>query len=283
MPGSQTSVFSYYSNRSGADVSRGRYEPPATHRRGLQRLRHAPTVIALVVIAGSLIYTSLLNTKPRVMVVSSNSDASFQRPTDIYEVFITKELSRSPWHKSKLTFNGNKVTQNIQKQFPEVARAVVTVPIIGHRPVVHIAVARPAFVLATTSGAYYMSNQGVPLVRVSDVESPLPNMTMVSDETGLPVKVGEQALPVDTVLFISDVIAHMNAMNEPVASITLPLEANELRIRLPDKPYYVRFNTQNDARVQVGTLLAVVNRLQGSGEVPQEYIDVRVEERAYYK
>ena len=131
--------------------------------------------------------------------------------------------------------------------------------------------------------AYYISAEGKPLVRVTEVANPLSNMTTVSDESNLPITIGKQVLPTDTVSFITSVIAQLKATHTSIQSVSLPLEANELQVRIVGQPYAVRFNTQEDARLQTGTYLAVKKRLEGSGDIPKEYIDVRVPERAYYK
>lgn len=282
-PSSNAPVFSYYSSRSAGDAERGRYEPPKTHRRGLERLKHLPTTLALIAIVGCVFYASLLDSRPRILIAASTTGKPLQRPSKVYEEYITKQLNSSVMNKSKLTFDSNSVTQSLQKQFPEVANAIVTIPIVGHRPVVHIAVSSPAFILGTSSGAYYISADGKPLVRVSEVANPLSNIVTVTDETNLPVTIGKQILPTDTVTFISAVIKQLQATNTPIQSITLPLEANELQVRVVGEPYAVRYNTLGDPRVETGTFLAVKKRLEGTKDAPKEYIDVRVEERAYYK
>lgn len=276
-------VFSYHSSRSGGETARGRYEPAANDRRGLGRLRHLPTTLAIIVIVGCLFYASLLDNKPRVMVSASSTGKPLQRPTKVYESYINQQLAGSFMNRSKLTFNGEPIVTNLHKQFPEVANAIIAIPLVGHRPVVHIAVASPAFILGSSSGAYYISTNGKPLVKVSEVENPLSNILTVTDETNLPITIGQQILPTDTVAFITAVTRQLKAANTPVQSVTLPLEVNELQVRVIGQPYAIRYNTLGDARLQTGTFLAVKNRLEGSREVPKEYIDVRVEERAYYK
>lgn len=277
-------VFSYHSNRSGAESARGRYEEPAGRLSdSTGRFRHLPTTLAIIVIIGSLLYTSVLDSNPRVMVAASSSGKSLQRPTGVYQEYIQGQLQDSIWNKNKLTLNTQPIVTDLQKQFPEVANAIITVPFLGHRPVVRIAVSSPAFVLATQKGSYYVSNTGVPLVRVSDVQHQLANLPTVTDETGLPVSVGTQILPTDTVEFISTVLQQLEASQTPVESVILPLSANELHIRIKNQPYVVRFNTNGNGEIQAGTFLAVKKRLEGSGDIPKEYIDVRVDERAYYK
>ena len=276
-------VFSYHSSRSGSDVSRARYEPPASERRGLERLKHAPTAIAIIVIVGSVIYASLLNNNPRLMIAASETGKPLQRSNQVYEDYISRQLNKSVLNKSKLTIDTKPLEESLRRQFPEVANAAITLPLLGHRPIVSIAVSSPAFILATSGGAYYISADGTPLVRVADVANPLKDIATVSDETGLPVTVGKQVLPSETVEFISTVLAQLEATNTEVTAVTLPLEANELRLQLSNQPYVVRLNTLEDAKTQVGTLLAVKGRLEGNRDIPKEYIDVRVVERAYYK
>ena len=276
-------VFSYHSSRSGSETARARYEAPPTHKRGLERLKHIPTVLALVVIVICVVYASLLDSKPRVMVSASTTGKSLQRPNKVYEDFITNTLKQSIFNKSKLTFDSSTIVSDLQKQYPEVANAIVTVPLLGHRPVVRIAVSSPAFILATSSGAYYISAEGQPLVRVADVQHQLANIVTVTDEANVPVTVGKQVLPSATVSFIRNTIDQLSATNNTVQTITLPLAANEVQVQIVGQPYLVRFNTLEDARTQVGTYLAVKKRLEGSGQIPKEYIDVRVVERAYYK
>ncbi len=281
--GQPASVFSYYSNRSAPDVSRARYEPPSTHKRGLERLKHTPTLLAGIAIIVSLIYASVLSNQPRIQLYASESGRSLQRSEDVYSDFIAKKLSSSVFNKSKLTFSSQSLIEALEREFPEVDSAIVTLPLVGHKPIVRIAVSNPAFILATSQGAYYVNDKGVPLVRVSDVQEQPKNVSVVTDEAGLPIKVGKQVLTTDTVDFISQLLEQLNATKTAYESVTLPLEANEVQVRLTGRPYIVRFNSTQEARIQVGTLIAVKERLEGKGEAPKEYIDVRVEERAYYK
>lgn len=279
----RTNVFSYHSNRSAPDSARGRYEVPADKRAGFERLKHMPTLIAGIVIVGTLLYASLVSSQPRVQVLASDAGQSLQRPNGTYAEFITKQLGGSAFNKSKLTFDAEPLVAALQKEFPEVDTAIVTLPLIGHRPIVKIAVSSPAFVLATSHGAYYVSDKGMPLVKVSDVAKQPRGVPTVTDETNLPIEPGKQVLPSDTVMFIAQLLAYLSSTKTPYDTVTLPLEANEVRVRPTGASYYVRFNVSGNARVQVGTYLATQHRLEEGRDHPKEYIDVRVEERAYYK
>jgi hypothetical protein len=47
--------------------------------------------------------------------------------------------------------------------------------------------------------------------------------------------------------------------------------------------YFVKFNLHGDAREEAGSYLAVKDYLASNQKTPGEYVDVRVENRAYYK
>lgn len=276
-------VFSYHQNRSASDAQRARYDPPAASRTGLDRLKHIPTMLAVVVIVGCLLYASVLDSTPRVSIAVSENGKTLQRPADTYSNYISSQLDGSIFNKSKLTFNSQSLTAALTGHFPEIDSAVVTLPLLGHKPVVRLAITSPAFVLASQSGAYYISSQGVPLVKVSEVADSVTDLATISDQTNLPITVGTQVLPEATVTFIREVIQQLEATETSFESVVLPVEANEIQVRPTGKPYVIRFNSLEDARTQVGTYRAVQQRLEGSGVAPAEYIDVRVAERAYYK
>lgn len=279
----QAAVFSYYQSRSTPESSRGRYEPPATHARGLNRLKHIPTALALVVIFLCVGYASMLSATPRVIVTATESGKGLQQPDTVYASFMETAFRQSLMNRSKLSFNGLPAVEALRQKYPEVSNAIVTVPLIGHRPVVRIAVSSPAFVLSSTSGSFYVSDKGIPLVSVKDVEKPLTDIVTIADESNIPISVGKQVLPQDTVAYIQTLLQQLQTTNTAFDTITLPLAANEVQVQLTGKPYYVRFNTLEDPQVQVGTLRAVQNRFEKTGETPQTYIDLRVAERAYYK
>jgi len=54
-------------------------------------------------------------------------------------------------------------------------------------------------------------------------------------------------------------------------------------VKVKGVPYNVKFNLMGDARAEAGTYLAVKQRLEAGHVTPGSYIDVRVDERAYYK
>jgi uncharacterized Ntn-hydrolase superfamily protein len=56
-----------------------------------------------------------------------------------------------------------------------------------------------------------------------------------------------------------------------------------LHLRIEGKAYLVKFNLRGDAREEAGAFLAVKQHLERAGKTPEQYIDVRVDNKTYYR
>jgi hypothetical protein len=115
----------------------------------------------------------------------------------------------------------------------------------------------------------------------STAQSKLPQ---VVDQSGLQVKLNQQALTSADVSFIQTVVAQLAARKVTVSSLVLPASSNELDARIAGQTHFVKFNLHdNDARQQAGAYLATIAQLKRKNTPPSQYIDVRVPGRAYYQ
>lgn len=277
-------VFSYYAKRSPSDDVQ--IEQPAANKSRilLSWLRHAPSFVALAVVAVCLIFCSTLSTTPKIQVVGRPTDRTLIRGIAAYQGDIQAVLERSITNRSKLLIDTNKVAQELGEEFPELGDISVVLPLVSRRPIVQVRPAAPALVLGSGSGAFIIDQEGRAVVKADEVESSVKDaLPVVSDESGLPVEPGKNALPKETVDFITTVTLQLGLQNIPVQSLTLPATANELHLRIKDKPYFVKFDVRGQGRQQAGTFLAVKEQLEKDRKVPAEYIDVRVPEKAFYR
>jgi hypothetical protein len=272
-------VFSYYANRSRTDTARGRNEVPTT--RSIKRqslLANLPSILATIVIVLALLYTTTLSTSPKIVIRATNTAST--RATSEYQAYAAQLLQASVFNLSKLTINTDGVALQMQRRFPEFQQVSVTVPVLGRQPVITAIPTEPTFVVRDgTSQAFYVSNDGRVIMKAANAAS----LPVVLDQSGFGIELGKQVLTKDNVAFLSEVIRQLKAKDVSIADMTLPPVANELHVRIDGKPYYIKFNMTGDARQQAGTFLAVKQELEGDKVTPKEYIDVRVDERAYYK
>lgn len=283
--------FSYRASRSDQEYNTGRTIPRD------QDVRRRELVVRFwrqrlgVLLGGLLIIFCVfdilhLSPNPKVNVLSPTASQTFLRDSSVYQQAASKLLGSSLLNSNKITVDTSGVQKKLQHQFPELADVTITLPLISHRPVVYLSPVAPGMILNSGGDTYVLSNSGVALLTASQVTAATKqNLPIVTDQTNHQVKLGTEALSSSDISFIKTVVGELKAKSIDVNSLTLPPAAYELDVHLNGAPYYVKFNMHDatGARQQAGTFLAVHDRLQQQGITPGEYIDVRLDGRAYYK
>ena len=290
----QNRTFSYYAARSQADFNTGReaaQDKPPLRRlpTRFQRLRkHSGWLAGLVVFFGLVVYQLQLSTMPKVVSLASSSDVPFLQDSKVYQAAASAMFSESAANRNKLTVNASGIASRLQKRFPELQSVSVSLPVLGSTPTVYIRPAEPAMVLAATNGTFIVGENGRALAEATaGTNLSRLHIPSVTDQSGLGVKVGEQVLPRSATSFISTVSGQLNQQKITVQSMTLPAAAGELDVYISGKPYFAKFNVEkasaDNALQQVGTLIALLKQLDKQGKAPTQYVDVRLDGRAYYK
>ena len=244
----------------------------------------------LVILGVVLITIYLLSLSPRPVLRSVGGEGvMFLQVHDskTYAAAVQDELSSSLWNRSKLTIKPADIKANLEQKFPELESVTVVIPFLGIKPIVYIEPAQPALVLAATNGSYVLNQDGKVLIMQSNLPPSvdLKNVPVVTDQSSLKATLNKQALTKNDINFIRVVLAQLNAKQIKYDSILLPASANEMDVHITGQPYHVKFNLHNykTGREQAGTFMATLQELTRQNIVPSEYIDVRLERRAYYK
>lgn len=275
-------VFSYYANRSTDTAPTGRagQKPLRTAK---PRWHYIPSMLAALALIISLGYILRLDTNPKISLAGSTNGLSL-RTTNTYQQAARSVLNRSWFNRNKLTVDTGSVERQLKQQFPELEDIAVTLPLLGHRPVIRIAVVQPAILLVSNGNLAVIAGNGQAVASGPSLNgAALKTLPRVQDDSGLRVQVGGSALPAAQVSFIQGLVAQLNAQKISVQSLTLPAAANQVDVRLQGQPYFLKFNTTLDARQQVGAFLATKQKLDSEHITPAEYIDFRVEEKVFYK
>lgn len=287
--GKSAPVFSYYSSRSNQEMP-GRARNMASDDTVKKRqgkvwwIGYLPAIISIAVVIISCIYATTLTTKPRIHITTIDGKPAVLQDIKVYESAAQKILERSVLNRSKLTIDTDKAAKEIQNKFPELGDIIITVPLIGRHPLIDAQPAVPAMVLSGKGGAFVIDVNGRPVLKASELKSSIKDkLPVVTDDSGSEIQIGKQLLPTDLVEFINKIDSYLKDKQVKVKFYSLPALANELHVHLEGTPYIVKCNTETDARLQVGTYLAINDKLKADGITPAEYIDVRIEERAYYR
>lgn len=273
-------AFSYYGNRvSGTGPAAGIKKKV---KRSL-KWQYLPSYIALAVILGSLVYASGLDMKPRVEL-AENTSTVLLRPTDSYQQAAERQLKRSVFNRSKLLINTKSIEAALMTEFPELKTVGLTIPLTNRQPILKLKSVEPRLMLITTSGRFVIDERGRAVAKVdTDEMAAALNLPPFQDQSGLAVSLGEVTLASREVAFISELTYQLRNKAADVESMVLPPLLNEVHLGIKNQPYYVKFNMLGDARLQAGTFIAAKARLESQGIKPAEYIDVRVDEKVFYK
>lgn len=296
--GGATPVFSYHAQSGRSEPSGGRRairlpwasSTPAkpSLRRDSRRTPRRIAAIAGIVLVVALALNSLFLARNPAIVVHETADGKqlLLRTREAYQEAAQAVLSGSLANTNKITVDTGNIANELQKQFPELSHVSVVLPFIGRQPVVHIQTAQPVLVLTSsqTGGVFLLDESGRAMIDAAKVPASVKEqLPVIQDQSGLPIAVGDSALPSDDITFITEVIGQLLAKNIRVSSMVLPVGAGELDVRIEGAPYTVKFNLHGDARVGAGAFLAVKQQLERENKTPGSYIDVRVDNKAYYR
>lgn len=286
---SKAPVFSYYSNRHNSSDYRGARSESDTLVRTKGRkspwwLGYLPSIIALGVVSASALYVTTLATNPRIDITDAQGRLVVLQETKVYEQAAEALLKQSVLNRSKLFINTDEVARKLRSEFPELGETVVTIPLIGRKPIIKVRPATPAMLIASSGETYVIGEDGTAILKSSQLVSSIRDrLPIVTDFSGTDIRLGKQIVTTDLVMFMGQIEKHLSAKKITVGAYTLPTVANELHFQPAGEGYIVKLNTEIDARQQIGTYLAVRDKLLAENTLPAEYIDVRIEERAYYK
>lgn len=282
-------VFSYHANRSVRETSQQREalpkltEPPKRKPRvtWLARTRTLAALVGIILIAGLMLQ---LDSSAKVVPLSASSGSDvFLRDQHIYSVAAQKEFS-SLLNSNKLTVDTGKIASDLRQQFPELKAISISLPIIGDKPVVYIQPAIPKIILSGKNGMFVLDADGRALISGSQaVRLQQLGLAVVTDQSGLSLDAGRIVLPGNAVSFITEVIGQLQTKGLKPSSLVLPQGTNELYVTINGAGYQIKFNLHGDARAEAGTFLATKQFLDGQHKTPSQYVDVRVDDKAYYK
>lgn len=128
-----------------------------------------------------------------------------------------------------------------------------------------------------TGGVNYLLDLDGTIIGPSDVSLPT-----VVDSTNLPVKPGDRVAPTQFVDFAARLADLLKQKKLGVVEMRVPDTTSELYIKVT-KGYVVKFDTERGAEAEVNDLEKVLATLAQLNKTPAEYIDLRIEGKAYYR
>jgi hypothetical protein len=232
----------------------------------------------------SLINILMVSPKPNIVLLDKNRVGYLHSVSD-YQQAARKLFGDSFANNNKITINTNAISAALEKEFPELSAVTIKLPLIDHNPIVYLEPNEPLLALLMNDGSIYaIDSAGLALGAINNAEASLLHLIVVQNEGTITIHSGQPVLPSSTVSFIQTIVYQLGQKQITIAKLTIPAAENELDMYLTGQNYYVKFNLADNSPLQeAGTFLAVRQNLQQQGITPSQYIDVRVDSRAYYK
>lgn len=294
-PQSGPQPFSYRSLRSEATAPLGRHQSLPTTKAARsgkfvvwarfwgQRIGFVVGALALLV---CLVELLALSANVKIAPADPDSQPYLLHNTASYAQTANQLFADSFANRNKITVNTDEIAGKLRAEFPELSDVSITLPLIGHRPIVYVQANRPALILIEGGQRLLLSQDGRVEARVDQVSSSAAQgLPVVLDQSNLlPRADGTTVLSVAEVSFIRTILFELQHGGVKPGTLSLPAAAQELDVSITDQPFVVKFNMQSDTgRQQAGTFLATWQYLRQHHIVPNKYVDVRVDGQAYYK
>lgn len=281
--GGRTPVYSYHSLRNAQtnEPRAGTNLEPDKPRRSV-KLQLYIRRLTFAVLVGVLLFGLWLRPDPQVTLL--NQPGTITRADTSYREGVERIWRQRLLNQSKVTIQTNRLSAEIEQQFPEIESAKVELPLMGRLSNVVITPGTPALILVTQKGGFYINSSGKAMARVDQVTgNTLGSITAVRDDSGLIPEPGKQALPRQTMLIILQVIELSDSAKLPLETVTLPQTPNQLDITIKGSSYVVKLSLEQDPRQGIGALMALRDKFVSDNINPTQYIDLRVPDKAFYK
>lgn len=268
-------TFSYYAGEKTDNLELRSRKIAKT--KAISKISKLPKLLLGGVILLSIVFSTTLSTSPLVRFSSQNRP--YRADAD-YQSIINTTLSRHWQNNFKIGFNTSTAEAEIKQALPEVSTINFGLPIIGRRPTISLGLRQPVLQLTTASNVFVVDKFGVAIVPANNLlSSSLESLPKVQDKSGLKVVAGGQVLTAETVSFITGFVGQLKAKQLAVETISLQPNGYEVDFKLKDIPFILKTDSAGDARLQAGAFLAA----RDNNIRPGEYMDLRVEEKLFYK
>jgi cell division septal protein FtsQ len=231
------------------------------------RLRVIALVAIIILFVWGVWHLFEINT---VTVIASSGQQAIQA-----EVF--KLVHGSIGQGNLLTINPSSLQSNLQQEDPSVRSVEIRRQWL-HGIVVTVGINNPGLGWSSNNEGYLLDMNGT-------VIGPLPSgntLTVVTDDSNLPVSVGQQVVPPDFVSFVQQLVPQLSAMGIGVQGLDVVQTTYDLTVKT-NKGYKLVFDTTREASAEVADLKSVEAVLVSQKKTPTQYIDLRIAGKAYYQ
>jgi hypothetical protein len=201
-----------------------------------------------------------------------------------YEKIASSLISKNSFFNQSWSLDKERYKNDIKAEFPEVSAVNVKsrIPFSGKIQLI-FSFRQPLFVWKDSGGEVRFIDKSGVVFNKNLTKVNGDKLITILDDSGLVFKSGSTALSQKTTEIIGDLPAQLKSLYPAgISKVTIPVSVREIRVFPKNKNYYIKFSTERELNSQVGELTTLMKYLNNKDTVKQ-YIDVRLEKKAYYK
>lgn len=248
------------------------------------RVKRRVIVVAVTLLLASALYQNSV----RSVQLESNASSKMQTTLKAeYEqaaltTYQQHTMLSQPWLADYAA-----MTTSLQEKYPEIERIQVASKLFNPKLQVTARFRTPAFTWRDARGGQqFVDKNGVLFSRNLDAHVPDGTLIAIEDQSGVVLEEGSTVLTQNLMQFVGQLhnkLQPLYAEGNGVEQVVVPRSTREVRIKVANNPYSIKFNTTRDVNEQVGELKVILDHLRANGITPAEYIDLRVAHKAFYK
>lgn len=212
-------------------------------------------------------------------------DISIQTPdmksynsSNKYVVTLNEYYSAHPTERFRFFLNNNDLKQFFLQKAPEVKNIRIEGDFLA-RSAVKLTFRQPVAQWSSGGKVYFVDDGGVTFEQ-NYFDAPA---VVVRDESGLPTRGGQEVINRQFLSFLGQAVSAFAQYKIKVSEATLPASTvRQVWFKVEGRATQVRMTVDRAAQSQVKQAVITLEYLGKAGNTP-EYIDVRVDQRSFYK
>ncbi len=242
-----------------------------------RHLRHyAKPVLYLLIVLGFtyLLFGSGLFDVHHIKVVGAKTI-----PAQSISDSLNKALDSSLFGRNIIILSTDKLAKQLMDQDKQLGEVKIGRDFINGL-IVTIVEETPSLGWQSGSSVFVLSSDGR---AINSVEKAGSNMPIVVDSANIPVKTGQKVVPAGFIDFVQTITRGLRTQKIDFVQLSVPAESiGELYVQTR-VGYMIKFDTARDGAAQLNNLKAVLASLSTQKKSPAEYIDLRIEDKVFYK
>lgn len=275
----KTLTGSRSSSVHSAGEDRAQLQSDRTHMHRLVdvRRRVITTLVSSVLVALSLYFLlSQFTANTQISVIGQPMTNEITRR---YDPIIQSYFSKHPVERLRFFINKEDFTNFVHAKAPEVMEVSIAGGSEFASSSIEFRMRHPIASWKIGSTTEFVDANGVAFQYNYFSE---PDVTVV-DKSGVPVRSGGAVASRHFLGFVGLLVGDMSARDYQTKSITIPSDTTrQVQLRLKGVPYYIKCSIDRSAGEQAEDIDRIVSYLKKKHTSPH-YVDVRIEEKAFYK